>query len=225
LKKINKIIITGYTSKIALELIGILKNQVETFEIIKCGRDKSSDIIVDFNSIKETKIFVKKIKLINPDYLFLNHGVLPGDKTSNLTNNQINESFNVNLLSFILILESIINIENLNTIVMSSISGKAGSYDTLYAATKSGIDVTIKRLAKIIPNSSRLNAVSPGIIEDAKMTTVREDLHVLNEKKKQTPTNRFTKSIEVAKLIFYIFFKLDNIQGENININGGIYID
>jgi 3-oxoacyl-[acyl-carrier protein] reductase len=225
MKKTKQIIITGHTSKIALELIKLVNKHYKHFEIIRCGRDKSSDFIVDFNSVNETKKFIKKIQLTKPNYLFLNHGLLSGNKTSKLTVNQISESFNVNLVSYLLILESIENLEKINTIVMSSISGKAGSYDTLYAATKAGIDVTVKRLAKTIPPSSRINAISPGIIEDAKMTTDRKDINILVQKKNNTPTQNFTKSIDVAKLIFYLFFKLNNIQGENININGGMYID
>ena len=107
---------------------------------------------------------------------------------------------------------------------MSSISGKAGSYDTLYAITKAGIDLLVKSVAPKLPRGSRLNAVSPGIVEDAKMTTVRSDFNVLREKMENTPTGEFCTSMEVAQLTYYLLFEARNLTGENINVNGGLYV-
>jgi len=56
------------------------------------------------------------------------------------------------------------------------------------------------------------------------MTTSRKDVGELDVMRKQTPTQRFTTSRDIAYLAYYLLFDADNIQGENININGGIYI-
>ena len=79
-----------------------------------------------------------------------------------------------------MILENLSNVKKIRSIFISSISGKKGSYDHLYAATKSGIDLIIKQISKSIDSQSRLNAISPGIISDAKMTLKRNDFKNLN---------------------------------------------
>jgi NAD(P)-dependent dehydrogenase (short-subunit alcohol dehydrogenase family) len=204
--------------------MAILAKEESSLEIIKCGRSDDADIKVDFESLDQTRRFCEKLVVSPPDYLFVNHGVLTGKKLYESQSDDINKSVRVNLLSVIMILESLVNIQKMRTVIMSSISGKVGSYDTLYAACKAGVDVTIKNCASVLPVNSRLNAVSPGIIEDARMTTVRKDLGILEAKKQKTPTKKFTTSLEVATLIYYILFRSENLLGENINLNGGIYV-
>ena len=220
----EKILITGYSSKVVKELTGLIYEQNVDVEIIKFGRGVDSDYHVDFSSIAECKKFLVKLNEISPAYLLINHGVLPGDQIIDTSDEDIWNSLSVNLISYLFIIESLTKAENIKTVIMSSISGKAGSYDTLYAAAKAGIDVTIRRISSTIPYSSRLNAVSPGIIKDARMTTVRTDLEVLENKRRNTPTKQFTTSLDVAKLIYFILFESDNLSGENINLNGGMYI-
>ena len=74
-----------------------------------------------------------------------------------------------------------------------------------------------------MPPSSRLNAVSPGIIGDAKMTLVRKDTEVLAAKAAATPTTEFTTALDVARLVEYLLFEATNMTGENVNLNGGLY--
>lgn len=217
----KKILITGHTSKIVIEFIKLLN--INNFKIITCGRSKFSDIKVDLSKINQIKKFILKINKIKPDYIFLNHGHLDGKKTYTLNPDAIQNSFNVNLLSNILILENFKKIKNTKIVITSSISGGAGSFDTLYSACKSGLNVVAKYYSKQIHSSSRINLVSPGIISDAQMTLDRKDFIILKQKKNETPTKKFTTSKEVAMLVFAIFFNLDNLNGENIHINGGIF--
>ena len=122
-----------------------------------------------------------------------------------------------------MILEALEEIPNLNTIVISSISGKLGSYDNLYAATKCGLDLNVKKISANMQSTSRLNVISPGIINDAKMTKIRTDYSNLRRKKNSTPTKKFTTSQEIADLARFIFFDSKNLHGQNININGGLF--
>ena len=220
----DKLLITGYTSKIVKNLLLLIEQKDTNISIIKCGRDNNADIIVDFSCLDQTRDFIDKVHNIAPKYIFLNHGLLPGKQLFDTPEETINESIQVNLVSVTMIIEALATHENLRTVVMSSISGKAGSYDTLYAACKAGVDVVLKKCATTMHKSSRLNAVSPGIIADAKMTTVRKDNDVLLKKKRLTPTQNFTTAREVAHLVYYLLFNCGNIHGENINVNGGIFI-
>lgn len=220
----NKLIVTGYNSTIAKSLFVLISKSKREIEIIRCGRCNNADVQFDFSDIEQTRKFCNFIRETSPTHLFVNHGLLVGEKIKNTSVKDISDALQVNLVSFAMILETITEIENLKTVVMSSISGKAGSYDTLYAATKAGVDVLVKSFSTSLPSNSRLNAISPGIIEDAKMTTVRTDLDVLALKKEKTPTQKFSTSLEVAKLTEFILFEASNLQGENINLNGGMYV-
>jgi len=219
----DKLVVTGYTSEIAKSFFQLLEVKQE-ISVIKCGRGEDADLTVDFSSPPSTKKFIEKLDGIEPRYLFLNHGVLPGKSLLESSEEEITNSVQVNMISTIMILETLKQFKDLKTVVMSSISGKAGSYDTLYASCKAGVDLIIKKCAVSLPPSSRLNSVSPGIIFDARMTKIRTDVKNLKTKENQTPTKKLTSSAEVANLVYYLLFESDNIQGENININGGLFV-
>jgi 3-oxoacyl-[acyl-carrier protein] reductase len=218
------LVITGFTSEIAKSFLELACARTNNLKILRCGRNPDSDFRVDFSSAKQTREFIDWLAKTRPDYLFLNHGVLPGKRLSETADAVIDESVNVNLISYAMVIEALPSFVALRTVVMSSISGKAGSFDTLYAACKAGVDVTIRKVASTLRPNSRLNAVSPGIISDAGMTIVRKDFDVLEVKRNQTPTKSFSTSREVANLVHFLLFEADNIQGENINLNGGIFI-
>lgn len=215
----KKIIITGASSTIATCLLKMLPKDLS---VVTCGRNKNNDYEIDFSKHNDVLKFLKIIKKEKPQYLFLNHGVLPGKKLLKYKSTEIESANYCNLVSIAMILEQISTMKNLKTVVTSSISGKLGSFDTLYAAQKAGIDLMIKYFSKSIPSSSRLNAISPGIIHDANMTLVRKDKEILKQKLNLTPTKIFTSSYDVSQMVNYLMFKAENINGENININGGL---
>ena len=219
----KRLVVTGYTSSIAIALFELV-GQRQEIEIIRCGRCEQADVIFDFSQLDDCRRFASFVEETMPDYLFLNHGLLVGDKLKDYNDQEIIKALYVNLVSVAMVLERLVLINKMRTVVMSSISGKVGSYDTLYAATKAGVDLLIKSFAPQLPSDSRLNAISPGIIEDAGMTTVRTDLDVLAEKKQKTPTHVFCSSLEVAQLSYFLLFEAENLTGENLNVNGGMYV-
>jgi len=218
------LVVTGYTSKIVEEFLILALARQPNLRVLKCGRGADADFQVDFALNRKTREFTNWLLSIQPSYLFLNHGILPGKRLKESSDAIIDESLRVNLVSFVMAIEILPEIDNLRTVVMSSISGKAGSFDTLYASCKAGLDVAVRKVAASLPPNARLNAISPGIIEDARMTTSRKDVGVLEVRRKQTPTHCFTTSRDIAGLAYYLLFDAGNIQGENINVNGGFYI-
>ena len=126
-----KLLITGYTSSIAEELIKIFNNKSD-LEIYLVGRKKKSNFYCDFADFLSIKNFIKKVIHKNHfDYIFLNHGILLGKKALDLSEKEINEYMMVNCFSIIAILESLKNFKNTNIVVTSSISSKEGSYDPI----------------------------------------------------------------------------------------------
>lgn len=219
----KKIIITGHTSTIAHNLIKLAQEKNPGIKVIKVGRSADSDFKINFFQLTDMRKFVDFVASEKANYLFINHGVLIGKKLNQMTELEIQETLTCNMISYLTLIESLPTINNLRTVVMSSISSKLGSFATLYAASKSGVDLAVKSIAPTLPPTSRLNAVSPGIITDTKMTQARTDVHIIEQKTQSTPTKQLTLSTDVAKAIAYLLFENENINGENLNINGGLF--
>jgi len=145
-KDTKKIIITGSSSNISKELLIKLKKY--NLKIFSCTGKKKSNYKFDFSSLHHIEKFIKFLKKIKPNYLFICHGVLQGKKLLKYSKKNITDTVNINLISKIRIIEEVANIKNLNTVVISSISGRDGSFDNLYAATQAGINVIAKSIIK-----------------------------------------------------------------------------
>ena len=159
------------------------------------------------------------------DYIFLNHGILLGKRALELSEKEIYDYMMVNCFSIIAILEALKDYKNTNIVVTSSISSKEGSYDPIYASTKAGVDSFRIRSASFFDSSVRLNFVSPGVIADALMTTLREDQDNVKRISNSTPSKKLTSSYEVAKLVYFLLFEPGNIHCQDIAINGGLSLN
>lgn len=220
-----KLLVTGHSSILAEELIKIINNDSE-FEIYCAGRKESDDFFCDFSKFSSIKNFIENIvQKKHFDYIFLNHGILLGKKALDLTEAEIHEYMMVNCYSFISILEALTKHKDINIVVTSSISAKEGSYDPIYASTKAGVDSFRIRASSIFDSSVRLNFISPGIIEDALMTTSRNDQDNVKEIKNKTPTQKLTNSYEVAKLVHFLLINPGNIHCQDFGINGGLSLN
>ena len=220
-----KLLITGFTSKIAKELIKKINAEVKV-KIFTVGRQENSNYFCDFSKYSSIKNFIKNvIDKEQFDLIFLNHGILLGKKALDLNEKKINEYMMVNCFSKIAILEALTKHKNTNIVVTSSISSKEGSYDPIYAATKAGVDSFRIRSGKSFDSSIRLNFISPGVIKDASMTTVRKDQDNIKAISIATPSKELTSSHEVAKLAFYLLLYPGNIHCQDIAINGGLSLN
>ena len=220
-----KLLITGYTSKISEELIKIINSEIKT-QIFSVGRHDNSDFYCNFSEYSSIKNFIKNvIDKEKFDLIFLNHGILLGKKALELNEIQINNYMMVNCFSKIAILEALTKHKNANIVVTSSISSKEGSYDSIYSATKAGVDSFRIRSGKSFDSSIRLNFISPGVINDASMTTCREDQENVSAISRSTPTQKLTTSYEVAKLVSYLLLSPGNIHCQDFAINGGLSLN
>lgn len=220
----SRLVVTGHTSTIALALIALVQERTPEMEIIRVGRDVSSSLRVDFAIDAEAREFADWLAGEAPEFVLLNHGVLPGRRLREMPCEVAEDAVRVNLTSYVMAIEALSAVQSCRTVVMTSISGKAGSYDSLYAACKAGVDLIVRATATRLPPSSRMNAIAPGIISDARMTLSRRDTDVLGAKRARTPTREFAKSTEIARLAYFLFFESGQIQGESIDVNGGLYI-
>jgi acetoacetyl-CoA reductase len=107
---------------------------------------------------------------------------------------------------------------------ISSFVGQKGNLaQTNYAASKAGLIGFSKSLAlEVARNNITVNTINPGFIATEMVLQIRED--VQQKLIAQVPMNRFGTPEEVAKAVLFLAADGDYITGQQINVNGGIYM-
>lgn len=108
---------------------------------------------------------------------------------------------------------------------ISSVVGAMGNVgQTNYCATKAGVGGFTRSLAKELgPRNITVNAVSPGFID----TDMTKELPEPNRQAilSQVPMNRLGEPDEIAAVVeFLVSDGAAYITGENIHVNGGMYM-
>ena len=106
----------------------------------------------------------------------------------------------------------------INMVSVSGVKGTPGQ--TNYSAAKGAVIGATKALAQeVAKRNITVNAIAPGFIKSDMTKELNEE-----ELVKFVPANRFGEAWEVAELVnFLASEKASYINGEIININGGIY--
>lgn len=109
-----------------------------------------------------------------------------------------------------------------NIVNISSIWGNNGaSCETVYSATKGGINAFTKALAQeLAPSGIRVNAVCPGVIKTDMLNCFsEEDLKALAD---ETPLGRLGNVQDVADMVdFLLSEKAKFVTGQIITVDGG----
>ena len=107
---------------------------------------------------------------------------------------------------------------------MSSFVGEAGNFgQTNYAAAKSGMLGFTKAAAlELARYNIKVNAICPGFIETEMVAAMPDEAK--EKVLKQVPLRRFGRPEEVAKAVRYIVEDGDFMTGNNLDLNGGIYM-
>jgi NAD(P)-dependent dehydrogenase (short-subunit alcohol dehydrogenase family) len=223
-------LVTGYTSTIFLSLFEIYLRNIPIDRFIFCGRSRPKDmqnslyIDVDFENIESIKKLNVTLRGKRIKYMFLNHGLLIGKSSLEYSFEELLSTININILSYISILSSLgcSLVDNGSTVLMSSVSAKNGSYDDVYAASKSMIESFIRSYVNKI-GLHRVNCVAPGIILNTRMTNVRKDLDNIEKKRLETPLKKLGEPIDVAKAVnFLLSDESIHISGAVLSVDGGI---
>ena len=109
-------------------------------------------------------------------------------------------------------------------ISISSIIGQSGGFgQTNYAAAKAGLIGFTKSLAlETAKTNLTVNAICPGYIGTEMVAAIPEK--VLDGLKAKVPQKRLGKPEEIAKGVVFLCKDGDYITGQQLNINGGIYM-
>lgn len=173
-----------------------------------------------FNAVKKN---MKKI-----DGLVNNAGIRQRKNFNEISQNDLDHIYEINLKSVFFLTQIFSNIIKKNTgsiINISSIVGPLGFKQLSgYALSKSGLIGLTKSLAiEFSDKKIRVNSISPGFIKSSYATKFKKKLpNLYKYTLKRTPLNRWGSCEEVADLILFL---LSNnslyINGNNIFIDGG----
>lgn len=107
---------------------------------------------------------------------------------------------------------------------ISSVIGQSGNIgQTNYAASKAGLIGFTKSLALETANKGvTVNAICPGFIETEMVAEIPGE--ILEKIVSKIPQRRLGQPQEIARAVVYLASEGDYITGQQLNINGGLYM-
>ncbi len=223
---LKKIATCGYT------VIGTSRSKDGADIITEALKDSNGKgIIMDVTNQESINTSVSKIK---EDYgiiygLVNNAGITNDNLLMRMSDEQWNTVIETNLTSLYRVTKSVVKdmmkartgrIVNIGSIV--GMMGNAGQSN--YSATKSGLLGFTKSLAREVSSRNiNVNAISPGFIDtDMTRALSKEQIEALT---KNIPLGRIASPDEVSSVVAFLLSDDSSyITGENINVNGGLYM-
>ena len=242
----KKILITGATSELGLKLtkhllnnnfrLTLISRETKKFNnIIKNNKNKNINFYkIDFNKIESIEDKIKNIfKKTKFDGLIHCAGKHTYKPLRIITKNEILSSFNVNIISPIILTKEFIKKDNCNDnasiiFISSSAANKGNAMTSIYSSSKISQLGFIKSLAAEISATRkiRVNAILPSLI---KSKTTNMILSTMNEKEiynlKKEHLLGFGSYNDVVNMVDYLLSNKSRwITGSCFNIDGGYSI-
>ncbi len=107
---------------------------------------------------------------------------------------------------------------------IASFVGQSGNFGQVnYSASKGGVIAFTKALAlELAKHNITVNAISPGFTSTDMVSAVPSE--VKGQLLSRIPLRRFAEPEEIAKAVAFLICDGDYITGQQINVNGGIYM-
>ena len=223
---LKKIAACGYTA------IGTSRSKDGADMITEALKNSNGKgIVMDVTNQESINTSVSQIK---EDYgiiygLVNNAGITNDNLLMRMSDEQWNTVIETNLTSLYRVTKSVLKdmmkertgrIVNIGSIV--GMMGNAGQSN--YSATKSGLLGFTKSLAREVSSRNiNVNAISPGFIDtDMTRALSEEQIEALT---KNIPLGRIASPDEVSSVVAFLLSDDSSyITGENINVNGGLYM-
>ena len=224
----KKILLIGGSSKVGKSIINNIDHK--EFEVHSTYNRKKIllkknfyQYKLDLSSDKSVSNFIKSNK--DFDVIVLLSGVLKSKKLLNFNDKEIKNNFNINFLSQVILLKKLLKKQKKNCLLifLSSISGRRGSFDPLYASAKGAMISFIKSISKWESPKIKCIGLCPGVIANTKMyySFKKERLKLTLA---QNPNKEFVNSDDLAKIIIDISKPhWRHANGAIIDINGGVF--
>lgn len=193
-------------------------------------------IVADQSSLSDTDHLVEQVKAKfgKIDILFINAGVVAMAPIEVLTEEQFDDSMNINFKGAFFTLQKFIPIlsEGASVINLSSINAYSGMPNTAaYAASKAALNSLTRTAAyELAPKKIRVNAVCPGPVKTPIFGKAGLDESAINEfssaMQNRVPMKRFGESGDIAKLVTFLASDDSSfITGSEYVIDGGVILN
>ncbi len=184
---------------------------------------------LDLSNITKAKNF--NVKIIPDNIIFVSAKNNPKDFLK-LNDNEIEEVFNTNFLSFIIVLKKILKKvikakRKCKIILITSLYSRYGrSKRLLYSISKHALLGLTRNIAvELGPKGITINSVSPGYV-DTKMTRRNLNLKQIRFLKSKTPLKKIIKPIDIALVVKALLNdEIASITGQEIIVDGGISVN
>ena len=207
--------------------------EVEAQAVAKEITDLGKEVLVlraDVSNPKEARGLVAKVleRWGRIDILVNNAGITRDKSVRKLTDEEWAEVINTNLNSVYYCssaaIKGMCDQQYGRIINISSFVGQSGNFGQAnYSASKAGIIAFTKTAAlELGKYNVTVNAIAPGFTLTEMLAKVPDN--VQEQLKARIPLGRFGRPEEVAKVVAFIAAEGDYITGQQININGGIYM-
>ena len=230
MNKRHSLIIGGNTSLSSSILGTFTRNGHKVLSSYHDGKPENMSIEwikLDCNSDNSITSFTLECKRFPPikNLIFLT-GILPGKSIQEYKFEDINKVVNINFNSIAKIISSLANhfAPDSQVLLMSSISGQRGSFDPIYAASKSAIIGLAKSLSQTLTPRTRTNIIAPGLVDQSsmfhEMKPERQEYHI-----QDNPLNKLLPRDSLAEIIYELTTeKWAHLNGAVIPVNGGSYV-
>jgi NAD(P)-dependent dehydrogenase (short-subunit alcohol dehydrogenase family) len=237
----KKILVTGSTSGLGLELVHVLNT--EKAALLITGRNKEKlfsireqlrqnnpyfghAIAADLIQLKDLENLAESIDVL--DGIVLCAGVIDYTPAKMISSDKIKQIFQINFESNVLLIQNLLKkkkiAKNASIVFVSSVVALTGLPSTsLYAASKAALNSYARVLAsELAPQRIRVNCISPGIIK----TNFIEREGVLSVNQLTNLEDKypfgFGKPEDISSIIMFLLSDDSKwITGTNILIDGG----
>lgn len=153
-------------------------------------------------------------------------GIYPEKLVADMTDSDWRHLMSINLDGTFYMCRAVIPhlTQNSSIVNLASMAGHRGSYaHAHYSASKGAVISLSKSLALELAPKTRVNIVSPGIIDTPMASSLMQQKgHALIQ---STPLQRVGTADEVAGAIVFLCSGLASfVNGETLHVNGGLYI-
>jgi len=228
---IGKAIALKFAEKGAKVIVNYVNSKKEAEEVVKKIEEIGSEAIAikcDVSKEDEVKKMVKESvdKFGKIDVLVNNAGIVFDVPFKDKTVDQWKRTLDVNFLGTFLctkyVIEEMSKQKSGNIINISSTNGidTYNSESVDYDASKAGVNILTKCLAKELAPNIRINCVAPGWID----TDINKDLpkDYIEEEKKRICLKRFGKPEEIANVVLFLASDESSFMtGSIVVVDGG----
>jgi NAD(P)-dependent dehydrogenase (short-subunit alcohol dehydrogenase family) len=244
----KKAIITGGSSGIGLatavayikegaDVIITGRNQSTIDEALKTiNSDKAIGVVCDASKTADLDVLYAKVKSDwgKFDILFANAGIAAFAPMEYLSEQQIDDTLNINVKGVFFTIQKAIPFlnEGASIIVNGSINANASmANSSIYAASKAGV-LAITRVAavELAPKGIRVNSISPGPVSTpiyGKLGFPEADLNAFaTAMQNSLPLKRFGNPDEIANMAIFLACKVSGyITGADFVMDGGAQLN